>query len=82
MTMKKQLTIWLGLICWSLVVVFLGGFEGICGAEEKYEPTWRSLKRHNTPQWLSDAKFGIYTQYAWDGQAKRLPSRPWEPARL
>ena len=26
-----------------------------------YEPTWTSLQRHETPQWLKDAKFGIYT---------------------
>ncbi|MEM7380420.1 MAG: alpha-L-fucosidase [Bacteroidota bacterium] len=26
-----------------------------------YEPTWNSLRKHQTPQWLMDAKFGIYT---------------------
>jgi hypothetical protein len=30
-------------------------------AEQDYKPTWKSLKRHKTPEWLSDAKFGIYT---------------------
>jgi alpha-L-fucosidase len=29
----------------------------------KYEPTWESLKNHKTPQWLRDAKFGIYTHW-------------------
>ena len=24
-------------------------------------PTWSSLQKHETPQWLKDAKFGIYT---------------------
>ena len=28
-----------------------------------YEPTWNSLRTHVTPQWLRDAKFGIYTQF-------------------
>jgi alpha-L-fucosidase len=28
---------------------------------EKYIPTWTSLQKHETPQWLKDAKFGIYT---------------------
>ena len=28
-----------------------------------YEPTWESLKQHTTPQWLRDAKFGIYTHW-------------------
>jgi len=26
----------------------------------KYEPTWNSLNKHKQPDWLSDAKFGIY----------------------
>ncbi len=28
-----------------------------------YEPSWNSLRRHVTPQWLRDAKFGIYTHW-------------------
>ena len=28
-----------------------------------YDPTWESLKRHQTPQWLRDDKFGIYTHW-------------------
>ena len=26
-----------------------------------YQPNWSSLRQHQTPQWLIDAKFGIYT---------------------
>ncbi|MGB5668759.1 MAG: alpha-L-fucosidase [Maribacter sp.] len=26
-----------------------------------YEPSWNSLRQHKTPQWLVDAKFGIYS---------------------
>ncbi|MCD6346525.1 MAG: alpha-L-fucosidase [Bacteroidales bacterium] len=28
-----------------------------------YEANWESLKQHDTPQWLRDAKFGIYTHW-------------------
>ena len=28
-----------------------------------YEPDWSSLRNHTTPQWLRDAKFGIYTHW-------------------
>jgi len=28
-----------------------------------YEPTWPSLRNHNTPQWLRDDKFGVYTHW-------------------
>lgn len=30
---------------------------------KKYESTWESLKRHETPQWLKESKFGIYTHW-------------------
>jgi hypothetical protein len=32
-------------------------------SELKYEPSWESLKQHETPQWLRDGKFGIYTHF-------------------
>ena len=28
-----------------------------------YQPAWESLKRYQTPQWLRDGKFGIYTHW-------------------
>nr|WP_299382905.1 alpha-L-fucosidase [Allomuricauda sp.] len=28
-----------------------------------YEPTWESLSQHQTPKWLKDGKFGIYTHW-------------------
>ena len=30
---------------------------------QKYEPDWSSLKRVQTPKWLQDGKFGIYTHW-------------------
>ena len=32
-------------------------------AKDTYQPAWESLKKHQTPQWLRDAKFGIYTHW-------------------
>jgi alpha-L-fucosidase len=29
-------------------------------AKQKYEPNWESLKKHQVPEWMEDAKFGIY----------------------
>ncbi|WNJ19065.1 alpha-L-fucosidase [Pontibacter sp. G13] len=37
---------------------------------EPYQPTWSSLARHETPQWLKDAKFGIYCH--WGAQSVKL----------
>lgn len=31
--------------------------------KEKFEPSWESLKKNDTPQWLRDGKFGIYTHW-------------------
>ena len=31
--------------------------------EGLYEHTWNSLSAYNAPEWLKDAKFGIYTPY-------------------
>ena len=28
-----------------------------------YEPNWLSLKRHAIPEWIRQAKFGIYTHW-------------------
>ena len=32
-------------------------------AQGKYEPTWESLKQHQTPEWFRDAKFGIWAHW-------------------
>ena len=33
------------------------------GADAPYEPAWPSLTRHQNPDWLIDAKFGIYAHW-------------------
>jgi len=58
----------------SIFTIFIGSvilsfiaFSTSCTQEKdfgkKYEPAWESLKKHETPQWLRDAKFGIYTHW-------------------
>jgi len=32
-------------------------------SQQKYQPTWGSLKQHSDPEWFKDAKFGIYTHW-------------------
>ena len=34
-----------------------------CTTDKKYEPTWESLNQHPVPEWLLDAKFGIYAHW-------------------
>ncbi|WP_282134036.1 alpha-L-fucosidase [Seonamhaeicola maritimus] len=31
--------------------------------QEKYQPNWSSLRKHNTPEWLDGLKFGIYCHW-------------------
>lgn len=43
----------------GLLVILLAG----CSTQQQYEPTWGSLRQHDTPEWLRDGKFGIYTHW-------------------
>ena len=45
--------------------LFLCLAQTACNADEKaqYEPTWESLDQRQTPQWWSDAKFGIFIHW-------------------
>ena len=57
-TMKKQTLFFLMVGCIVLVT-------GICSGQNKaaYTTDWKSLSRHQTPDWFRDAKFGIYTHW-------------------
>lgn len=53
-----------------VLAIFIGTLLIVnCNSEVKsnktkpYKPTWESLSRHETPEWLKDAKFGIYTHW-------------------
>lgn len=48
----------------------------------KYQPTWTSLSSHPFPEWLRDAKFGIYTHWgpysvAGYGGARKYLNGSW-----
>src|ERR1700733_15982716 len=44
-----------------------------------YLPSWTSLRRHHNPQWLSDAKFGIYTHW---GPQRGSDLATWRPDKF
>jgi alpha-L-fucosidase len=46
-------------------------------AQEPYKPTWNSLKNHQTPQWLKDGKFGIYTHWGIYAVPAQGPNATW-----
>ncbi len=55
---KKSKLVWL-----ALLIVGIGTLTTCKRVEEPYKPTWNSLERHSTPEWLKNAKFGIYTHW-------------------
>jgi alpha-L-fucosidase len=46
-------------------------------AQNVYEPNWNSLKKWQTPQWLRDAKFGIYTHWGIYSVPAQGPNGTW-----
>ena len=49
---------------------------------DKYQPSWDSLRAHTTPQWLKDAKFGIYTHWGIYCVPARGPNATWYPYNM
>ena len=49
---------------------------------KKYEPNWRSLRTHQTPQWFRDAKFGIYTHWGVYSVPATRPNGTWYPYNM
>ena len=47
---------------------------------DKYLPTWNSLKKHRSPEWLDDAKFGIY--FYWGIYSVPAHVTEWYPTMM
>jgi alpha-L-fucosidase len=47
--------------------------------EKKYQPTWNSLKKHRFPEWLDDAKYGIYFHWGPYSVAACGKNGSWYP---
>jgi alpha-L-fucosidase len=47
---------------------------------KRYEETWNSLKRHQQPQWIDDAKFGIY--FHWGVYSVPAFGNEWYPHKM
>ncbi len=49
---------------------------------DKYQSSWDSLRTHVTPQWLKDAKFGIYTHWGIYCVPAKGPNATWYPYNM
>jgi len=58
----------------NILLIGMMALAAACSQSDRapYEPTWSSLRTHQTPQWLIDAKFGIYTHVSFQ-TIKNLP---------
>jgi len=45
------------------VIVMGAHARGGPASARPYQPNWESLKRHPIPEWVKDAKFGVYTHW-------------------
>ncbi len=53
----------LNLICGGLVAPCLPASTAGAGETQTYKPTWESLSQKAIPEWMEDAKFGLYTHF-------------------
>ncbi len=44
-------------------IALLCTLAGIGAAQSRFQPTWESLDKRDTPQWFLDAKFGIFIHW-------------------
>ena len=49
---------------------------------KKYTPDWESLRNHQTPKWLQDDKFGIYTHWGPYSVPACGPNGTWYPHNM
>jgi alpha-L-fucosidase len=49
---------------------------------ERFDPTWSSLKKHQSPEWLMDAKFGIYYHWGIYSVPARGSNGSWYPYNM
>ena len=47
-----------------------------------YDPSWNSLRKHHTPEWLRAAKFGIYTHWGIYSVPACGPNVSWYPSNM
>ena len=60
-----------------LTINFITVEKAIARKGEKTTRSWNSIKKHETPQWLKDGKFGIYTHWGIYSVPAQGPNCTW-----
>lgn len=55
-------------------------FNTVVSAQERYQATWESLKKYQTPDWYRDAKFGIFIH--WGVYSVPAFGSEWYPRQM
>ena len=61
----------------ALVLLLSASLRSQTPAAQPFEPSWNSLQRWRTPQWLRDGKFGIYTHWGIYSVPAQGPNGTW-----
>lgn len=67
-------------ILFLTLVLMLVGIPQQIKAQERYQATWESLKKYETPDWFRDAKFGIFIH--WGVYAVPAFGSEWYPRQM
>ncbi|MFB6271741.1 MAG: alpha-L-fucosidase [Salinibacter sp.] len=62
------------------LLILIPGCSSSQEQDQPYKDTWDSLSKHSFPEWLHDAKFGIWTH--WGPYAVPAYKHEWYPRRL
>ena len=71
---KTNLYLFLGL---GALAAFTVEVNGAPASDQPYQPSWNSLNHRQTPQWLRDGKFGIYTHWGVYSVPAQGPNGTW-----
>ena len=63
-----------------VTATLLGSIFHCASAQERYQPTWESLKKYETPAWFQDAKFGIFIH--WGVYSVPAFGSEWYPRQM
>ncbi len=64
----------------SFILSMLLFIKNESNAQEKFQPTWESLKKYQTPDWFRDAKFGIFIH--WGAYSVPAFGSEWYPRQM
>jgi alpha-L-fucosidase len=77
MKLKKKTLLQLFIISLFLILFRLLLIPAQIKTQSPYKPTWNSIKNHQTPNWIKEGKFGIYTHWGVYAVPAQGPNATW-----